>query len=1259
MIEQRPDFVHLTVATSFSYGKAVGSPTEIMKLAAHNGGMVGIAEFGSMRSLRDVAKAAKTEGVKLVPGCRLLWCPDASKRAMSREEKEKITAGLLPSQYAAVVAQYEQKHGYTANVRDLGFVTIWALDNEALSGLYEVSSLAWVTGFYYEPRVDPQILARMHGKYAISLGGMNGPIGKLVAKGRTADAIELFRDRWEKFGQCSRCLTEEPSDDTDVNVESLNATMLSHIFVEVHALPMVQCKVWNEFVERELVPLGAKLLLTQPVHYPTREHADSQRAMEAIVNPRIDHMQDAGMPGDFWHFATYDELAASAPAVRCPQFEQAAQNAFDLAQSCQAKFSENPNACITPILDLGGEDPDVRLEKLARDGIKRLKPDWPAEYEERLMHELGSLRRQRFVNYVLYVNDVVDLAKSMNVALGPGRGSAAGSLVLWLLGVTSPHLDPIHHKLLFSRFIDPQRVAPPDVDMDIDGARRHELIAAMRVRYGENSVSHITNFNTERGRGLAKDVCRVLEVPLPTSIRLSNTIDEKMDDGAIEAAFETSPDAQDIDRSYPAIRPLCKMLEGSVRTLGMHAGGVVCSPGPIWKYIPVETRVDKDTDERIIVTAFDMKGVEATGLLKLDALGLRTVTLLTAAEKIVQRKIPGFSLDHIRLDDQPTLDAFTAQDFSGVFQYDTFSSYRLCAGVKFASFEDVSTLTALNRPGPLDCGMADAFLERRRTGEVPIDYHPIVSRITKKTLGVVVYQEQIMEIATAVCGYANPDGLRKMIGKKLVSEMALEGPRFIEGALTHTPDIEPEKAKKLWADIETAGMYVFNKSHSDAYALIAYCCQYLKVHHPIAFYTAALNIESDSPRIRAIVADATAHGVQMLPPDINLSGSAFEAMDNGVMCSLGHLRGVGQVAGAAIVANRTYADFEDFMKKVSRQAVNSRVIGILAAAGAFGDMIPNPRAVHDAWDAVSKDQKRKKPKYKTWLEGFDDLCKERWSVTKAKLEMAKANPAVADDPFAEFLEKSFVEPPPDDMADVDGANCWLAGCVADKKEDAIGRFGDKSGPEFDARKGQAFCTFMLVSGEHKVKVKVDWSEYALCKEHLADGKFVAVHGTFDARWSTFRAHAVLDLAEELEKESLLGSCLMRRSPLLQLSKPDKNDRYNWKLDVVLEQARRGDFSVVPVAGIVTHVRPKVDSKGKEMAWVGILHPTNAYVEVTFFASRWKADIKEIVVPGKAICIMAEINHYNGRVSWICGDDSIVEPIDIDARLAALRGTPPE
>lgn len=1200
-------FCHLTVATSYSIGRAVGMPSSYVRAAAASGaGAIAISEYHSLRSLRDVAKAAKEDGVVAVPSVRLLWCPNAKARGLSQEDKAKVTAGLPPSMWADAIKEREARLG-VANVRDLGYVTIWALDNEAMIAMYEVASRAWIDGFYYQPRVDCSILSAMRGRFAMSVGGWDGPVAKYVEAGRTTDALALF--------------------------ESLRACGATH--VEVSAMPLFAAAKWNAWIAANK-PEWARPILTHPVCYLGKTDSDYQQVIEVLDDPMADSINDGGLPGTWWYFATLDELREWSSKARTPWFEEAATETTNITDACSAVFVETPNACITPALDLGDDKtPRARLERLARERIHLLNPEWPPEYEARLAMELDALEKQGFCNYLLYVNDIIAMARSLGIAIGPGRGSAAGCLVLWLLGVTSPHIDPIAHGLLFSRFVDPKRVAPPDVDFDVDNTRRPELIEAMRQRYGAESVAHISNFMTMRGRGYALAVMRALGVPLGPAREFASTIDSEADVGAVEAAFTSQNGAaRAIEMGWPSARRLMLGIEGNVRSLGIHAGGVVCSPGPLWQYIPIETRAhDKG---RMLVTAFDMLGTEATGLLKVDALGLKTVHLLSSAEKTVRRLFdPDFSLDKVPLDDKRTLDAFTAGDFSGIFQYDTALVRRWCEGITFTCFADVSTMTALIRPGPLDCGMAAEFIKRKKgETEVVVDYHEVVSEITRDTLGVIVYQEQIMAVADRLCRYPNPDVIRKMVGKKMMDALVAEGPEFIRRAMEHS-DITQDKAQFLWDSIVTAGRYVFNKSHSDAYALIAYLSQYIKAHYPAAFYEAALNIESDGGAIRTVVGDALAHNVPILPPDVNESGDGFAASSRGVLCSLTHLRGVGDAATAEIIAKRPFTSFDDFMTRINRRAVNVRCVRTLAAAGAFDCWITNRRAVVDGIEAVAKDMGRKRRAYTSWLAGCEAEQPEQWDETRLRLEEARVNPAMGDDPFATYLRNSKVSPWPTELWRVDGTMMWLSGCVADMKIETEGRFGDRDTPEAAARKGCRFIVCRLVNGDHSIRVKVAWSEY---ERHtwMAEGMYVAVLGQIDSKYATLRASVVVDLASELDSPTLWGACLMGQNPLAHLSRQGKPDRWNWCLASVMRQAMRGDFSIVPVAGIVTYIRPRFSAKGEEMGFIGVLHPSGACVDITVFSHRWNERVIQDMEPGDVVSIDAEINWWKERCSWVFG-----------------------
>jgi DNA polymerase-3 subunit alpha len=567
---------------------------------------------------------------------------------------------------------------------------------------------------------------------------------------------------------------------------------------------------------------------------------------------------------------------------------------------------------------------------------------------ERVAHELRVIEKQGFVSYFLIVWDFVHYAKSQNIPVGPGRGSAAGSMVAYALRITD--IDPLRYSLFFERFLNPERVSPPDIDMDFCYNRRPEVIEYVRKKYGGDCVAQISTFGTLGAKMVVRDVGRVLGLPYADCDRIAKMIplalkpDEKKGETELKLALRISPElkaAYDNEETVRRVVDYGLTLEGLPRNSSTHAAGVVIGAEPLTHIVPLTTGTN-DTD---IVTQFSMNPLGELGLLKMDFLGLKTLTVIQDACDLVEKttgKRPDISA--IPLDDKKTFDLLAKANTVGLFQLESGGMRDLCRQIGVDSIDVINALIALYRPGPME--MIPAYIARKH-GKEAISYdHPLLEPILKETYGIFVYQEQVMQAANALAGYSlgGADMLRRAMGKKDKEKMAKEQEKFIKGC-HETNNIPKAKAEKIFQLLEKFAGYGFNKSHSAAYAVVAYQTAWLKANHPVEFMAASLSNElANTEKIQQFVTEARRMGIEVMPPDINASGVRFSVENGNIRFGLAAIKNVGEIAVAAIVANRnktgTFESFANFCERGDSRVINRKVIESLVKCGAFDSLNP-------------------------------------------------------------------------------------------------------------------------------------------------------------------------------------------------------------------------------------------------------------------------------------------------------------------------------
>ncbi len=865
---------------------------------------VAMTDHGNIFGAVHFVNAAKAAGVKPIIGCELYVC---------KKDDHRI--------------ERTAPDGDTYN-----HLLVLAETDEGYRNLVKITSEASLHGFYYKPRVSKKFLAE-HAKGLIALSGcLKGEVAEFLMEDKYEAARAAAATYADIFGKQNFFLEIQ---DQGLEME--------------HRIHPALFKLEKD--------LGVPLVATNDSHYLCEDDAHAQDVMVCIQTGKsIQDPNRMKFQGTGFYVKSHDEMAnvfKDSPDVL--------KRTLAIAERCHVQLAKVSNPF--PHFDVpAGYTLDSYFEQVSREGFARRLESIRAqmesgklkhgiaEYEQRLAREISIIQQMKFSGYFLIVWDFVRYAREHNIPVGPGRGSAAGSLVSYSLGITD--LDPLQYELFFERFLNPERVSMPDIDMDFCMNRRGEVIDYVTRKYGRENVAQIITFGTMAAKAAIKDVGRAMDIPYADVDRIAkmvpNTLNIKL-----ETALKESPALQQAYEGDGQIRQLidtAKKLEGLVRNAGMHAAGVVISPRPLNELVPLyKTKNDE------IVTAFDMVAIEKMGLLKMDFLGLTTLTILDDALKLIrQTRGEEIELEKITLHDQVTYEkVFHSGLTSGVFQFESHGMRDVLRRYKPNSIEDLTALNALYRPGPIQGGMIDDFIDRKH-GRKKIEYElPELKEILEETLGVIVYQEQVMQIANRLAGYSlgEADLLRRAMGKKIAEEMAAQRERFVTGAVNR--GFPQKKVEKIFDLMAQFAGYGFNKSHSAAYALLAYHTAYLKTHYPVEFMAALLtSVTGNTDDVVKYINECREMGIAVEPPDITLSDANFTPHGSAIRFGLAAVKNVGHNAIESIVAARKalagegarptqdgkFKSIYEFCEKVDLRLLNKRVLESLIKSGAMDSL---------------------------------------------------------------------------------------------------------------------------------------------------------------------------------------------------------------------------------------------------------------------------------------------------------------------------------
>lgn len=885
--------MHLHNHTAYSLLDGATKIDTLVKRAKELGmPAVAITDHGVMYGAVDFYKACKKEGIKPIIGCEVYVAPH------SRFDKRP-------------------------NIDDSPYHLVLLVKNEVgYHNLVKLVSDGSLEGFYYKPRVDRELLAN-HSEGLVALSAcLAGEVPQKIMKDDYEGAKEAARWYHNLFGE-------------------------ENYFLEVQNHGIYEQVKVNQQVAKIGQELGIPLVATNDNHYVYAEDAKTQDVMMCIqMGKTLDDASRMKFEGNHFYLKSYDEMHQVLG-----EFPGALDNTVKIAQMCDFDFTFGENHM--PIFEIPeGYTLEGYLEALCQEELKHRYQNPSEEAYRRLAYELKTINQMGYAGYFLIVWDFIRFAREQRIYVGPGRGSAAGSLVSYCLRITD--IDPLKYDLLFERFLNPERISMPDIDIDFCYERRGEIIDYVIEKYGQDRVAQIITFGTMAAKGAIRDVGRVMNVPIFTVNKVAKMIPGELG-MTIQKAINSSNELQGIMASDPQIKELietAQKLEGMPRHAGTHAAGVVISQERLDYYLPLQK-----TNEGGITTQFAKENVEEIGLLKMDLLGLRTLTVINKAVDLVfadSGEIIDF--DQVDVDDPMAYELLCRGDSIGVFQLESAGLRSILKELKPNNLEEIIALVALYRPGPLGSGMVEDFIERKH-GRKEIEYlHPLLTPILRPTYGVILYQEQVMRVASDLAGFSlgEADLLRRAMGKKKPEIIAGLKQQFIEGATKNA--IAAQTAEKIFELIAYFAGYGFNKSHSAAYAVVAFQTAYLKAHYPVAFMAALLTSVMDTTdRVSFYIAECRKMGINVLPPDVNESRENFQVVGGGIRFGLAAIKNVGKGAIASILEARNdegrFKGLQDFCARVDLSQVNKRVLENLIKGGAFSSTEGNRMQLLSILDA--------------------------------------------------------------------------------------------------------------------------------------------------------------------------------------------------------------------------------------------------------------------------------------------------------------------
>ena len=1067
----RDSFVHLHLHTEYSLLDGSIRMKELMKKAAeYKMPAVAMTDHGNLFGAIEFYQEAQRAGVKPIIGCEAYVAPGSHKdRPASRRD-----------------AAYH--------------FTLLARDETGYRNLVKLITAAHLDGFHYAPRIDKELLSA----HAAGLIGLSGCLA-----GEINSAIQA--NNLEKAKQSA--------------AEYRDILGPENFFMEMHDHGMEAQRLCNRVLPKIARDIGVGLVAANDVHFLRRSDHDAHDVMLCIGTGKM--VQDEN------RMRYVPELYFKSPAEMheiFSEFPEAITNTLEIGERCRvdlefgrSKYPEYPVPA--------GKTREGYLRELCYQGLRERygeRATTDAELLKRLDYELGVLEKTGFVSYLLIVWDFIHFAKERGIPVGPGRGSAAGSMVAYVLGITD--IDPLQYGLIFERFLNPDRVSPPDIDVDFCEARRGEVLEYVRQKYGERRVAQIITFGKLKAKSVVRDVGRVMGWSYRDADRIAKMIPNELNI-TLDSAVEKNPELKRAVATEPATRQLfdyAKVLEGLSRNAGVHAAGVVIADRDLSDYIPL----CRDVKGNDVISQYAMGPLNDLGLLKMDFLGLKTLTVIEDTLTLIRKREPSFSLKDIPLDDPPAFALYNRGETIGLFQMESGGMTSLSKQLDVKKLDDIIALIALYRPGPME--LIPEYVKAKK-GITPIKYlHPLLEDICADTYGVMIYQEQVMAAASKLAGYslAQADLLRRAMGKKDKEKMAKERRNFIEGC-ARTNKIPEKKANAIFDLLEKFAGYGFNKSHSAAYGVISYQTAYLKAHYPVEFMAGLLSNEiNNTEKISVFVGECKRMGISILPPDINKSGLKFmpemwEGLQRPdsrgtkaaptlppIRYGLAAIKHVGETAMEAVIRDREqrgdFISLEDFCTRLDSRLANRKMLESLIKAGAF-DFLGRDRAeLYSCIDgAVSASVAAQRDRLAGQVSLFDEATASttsrkrpvtRWSEhEKLSYEKELLGFYVSGHPLDAYVDLFAAKNyrPIASLAGLDDrAPFKVAGSIVNVEK------------KFTRREGKPFAVLWIEDLTDMVEVVV-WNEvYLKVADALTAGRVVEIKGTLDKREEVIRGTAL-------------------------------------------------------------------------------------------------------------------------------------------------------
>ena len=893
-------FVHLHVHTEYSLLDGACRINELVKTAKELGqSAVAITDHGVMYGAVDFYKAAKAEGIKPIIGCEVY---------------------VSPRKHTDRVAEFDRENRH---------LVLLCENNIGYQNLIKLDSLAWTEGFYGKPRVDEEMLEKYHEGIIALSACLAGEIPKALMRNdyETAKAKALNYKRI--FGE-------------------------NNFFLELQDHGIREQKQINPYIIKLSQECNIPLVATNDCHYLKKEDSRLHHILLCIqTNHTIYDENSMEFPTNEFYLKSEQEMRSLFPEI-----PQAFDNTVEIAQRCNVEFEFGKTKL--PHFDV----PDNRdhTEYFRDECMKGLKKHYGENPDkaliDRLEYEIDTIDRMGYIDYYLIVNDYVSFAKSAGIPVGAGRGSGAGSLAAYCIGITG--IDPIKYDLLFERFLNPERVSMPDFDVDFCKERRQEVIDYVIRKYGSDHVAQIVAFGTMAAKGAIRDVGRAMAIPYATCDKIAKLIPNDLG-MTIDKALGVSDELKKIYDSDSQIHELidtARKLEGTPRHATTHAAGVVITEKPVSDYVPLAK------NDEAVVTQFTMTTLDELGLLKMDFLGLRNLTVLNDAEKMIKQKDSGFSINDIPDDDKEVFEMYAAGDTEGVFQFESAGMKNVLIQLKPETLEDIIAVISLYRPGPMES--IPRYIENRHNPEKITYKHPLLKPILEVTYGCIVYQEQVMQIFRSLAGYSlgRADIVRRAMSKKKKHVMEQEKKIFIYGLTDENGNVQvdgcirrgvPEKiAEEIYSEMESFASYAFNKSHAACYAYISYQTAYLKCHYPCEYLAALLtSVLDNSSKVAVYIDECARHNIKVLPPHVNKSNVGFTVHENEIRFGLMAIKNLGKGLIESVVSERRNGEFKsffDFCKRLYGRDLNRRALESLIKCGALDELGANRRQMLLACD---------------------------------------------------------------------------------------------------------------------------------------------------------------------------------------------------------------------------------------------------------------------------------------------------------------------